>query len=119
MNLGILPSILSADCVTVLRMLWEGDVDPNQRRAILQHHTASNHSYPAAKAKMASGERKTEINKGREKWQVYNDRFPLFEERSILCRSSQTTLYAKKKQLHLFYSVLSLAQGNLPKIARI
>lgn len=45
------PPILPADGVTVLWMLREGDVDANQRRAVLQRHAASNHSYPTGKTK--------------------------------------------------------------------
>lgn len=70
-----LPSILPTDSVTILRMLREGDVDSNQRRAVLQHDATSNHSYPTgrAKEKQREREKKQEIHNEREIWQVYND----------------------------------------------
>lgn len=52
------PSILSTYRVTVFRMLWEGDVDSNERRAILQHDTTSNHGYPAGKTKKQGGNKR-------------------------------------------------------------
>lgn len=51
-----LPSILPTDSVSILWMLWEGDVDAHQRRAVLQRDTTSNHSYPTGKTKTGSGE---------------------------------------------------------------
>lgn len=42
-----LPAVLPADGVAVLGVLWEGNVDSDQRRAVLQSHTASDHSHAA------------------------------------------------------------------------
>lgn len=42
-----LPSVLPADGVTVLWVLWEGDVDSDQGRAVLHGDATSNHGYPA------------------------------------------------------------------------
>lgn len=61
------PSILPTDSVTVLRMLWEGDVDSNQRRAVLQHHATSNHCHATVITKTGSGERKRCRHKERER----------------------------------------------------
>lgn len=54
------PSILPADGVTILWMLRKGDVDSNQGRAVLQHDTTSNYSYPTGKTKTGNGERQRE-----------------------------------------------------------
>lgn len=50
-----LPSILSTDAVTVLWMLREGDVDPNERGPILQSYTTSNHRNPAKTKRKKKG----------------------------------------------------------------
>lgn len=42
-----LPAVLPADGEAVLGVLWEGNVDSDQRRAVLQSHTASDHSHTA------------------------------------------------------------------------
>lgn len=60
-TLGIfLPSILSTDAVTILWMLWEGDVDANEWRPILQSYTASNHRNPAKTKTKKTGIRELE-----------------------------------------------------------
>lgn len=41
------PAVLPADGVAVLGVLWEGNVDSDQRRAVLQSHTASDHGHTA------------------------------------------------------------------------
>lgn len=43
------PSILPTNSVAVLWMLGEGDVDTNQRRAVLQHDATPDHCYPTSK----------------------------------------------------------------------
>lgn len=42
-----LPAVLPADGEAVLGVLWEGNVDSDQRRAVLQSHAASDHSHTA------------------------------------------------------------------------
>lgn len=55
-------------------MLREGDVDSNERRAVLQHDVTSNHSYAAGKTKTGSREetRGEETYTERER-QAHND----------------------------------------------
>lgn len=69
-------------------MLWEGDIDTNQRRPILQRNTTSNYSHPAEKTKENAGE------KERERWQVLNtDKTWLFgeSENAMHCSAGEAT----------------------------
>lgn len=92
-----LPSILPTDSVTILWMLWEGDVHSNQRRAILQRNATSNHSYPAGKKqKTGSTERKRE-RKGKMTDSQWWKTSSLCEQRGTLWCTSQKTLCIKKK----------------------
>lgn len=120
--LGLLPPILPADCITIFRMLWEGDVHSNQRRAILQHNATSNHSYTTGKTKRISGGRgKTEINKDKARWQVYNDGEHIHRRKHHIVMHLPNDLVCAQKQLHFSFSLQfpSLAKGNLPEIARM
>lgn len=120
-----LPSILPTDSVTILWMLWEGDVDSYQRRAILQWDATSNHSYPAGEKKT-----KTQQKTGSEECmrEGNDDRFTKMEniiivwtERHIVIHEPKDLVHKEKKQPHLFCSVQfpSLAERYLPEIAKI
>lgn len=109
-----LPSILPTDGVTILWMLREGDVDSNQRRAILQRDAASDHSHPTGNT-----ERGEKLST--DSFTMMENIIIVWRERHIVTHLPNDLVHEDKKQMHLFCSLQfpSYRHRNLPQIARI